>query len=146
LDKIRFHAGDFHDLSMFADASLDFVVVDAALHHTDDVPRVLGQVHRVLAPNGLFLAVNEPGIAPLRLTRAQSPERFGEHERQHGIIENTFTEQEWRRFFESAGFHVRFVPLHHRRQSLKQKVIHYTPLHWLNGVLFWSKVIVAEKC
>jgi SAM-dependent methyltransferase len=47
-------SGDFHELQ-FADASVDYVFTNS-LDHAYDLPRVLGEVRRVLKPQGLFIA------------------------------------------------------------------------------------------
>ena len=46
-------SGDFHALQ-FADGSVDAVFTNA-LDHALDIQRLLGEVSRVLKPNGLFL-------------------------------------------------------------------------------------------
>jgi SAM-dependent methyltransferase len=46
---------DGHDLP-FADASFDAVVCQAVLEHVLDPPRVVAEMHRILAPGGLLLA------------------------------------------------------------------------------------------
>ena len=45
------------DALPFADASFDLVVSSMALHGVDDLPRALAEARRVLAPDGLFLAL-----------------------------------------------------------------------------------------
>ena len=45
------------DALPFADASFDLVVSSMALHAVDDLPRALAEARRVLAPDGLFLAL-----------------------------------------------------------------------------------------
>ena len=52
-DKISYLPGDFHHLP-FLDASLDFVVCDAALHHTNELEKLLTEIHRVLKPVASF--------------------------------------------------------------------------------------------
>ncbi len=146
-DKILMHVGDFHDLCMFSNSSLDFAAVDAALHHTNNLDRVLREVWRVLKPGSMMVAVNEPGIPSLitPLTRNLSPEAFGSHERQFGVVENTYTERAWGEFFEQAGFETQFLPFFHLRNSRKARLLRYSPLVFLNGILFWFKIIIAKK-
>ena len=145
LDKIKFHVGDFHKLP-FPDSSLDFVAADAALHHTDQMDDVLTEVFRVLKPGGRLLGIHEPGI-PSMLTPFN---RFlvvqhGDHEKQYGVIENIYTEREWRTSFEAVGFKVSFMPFFGRRGNWRAKLVARSPLILFNGLLFWSKVIVATK-
>ena len=42
----------------FEDASFDLVTCRIAPHHFDSIPEFLGEVHRVLKPNGLFALVD----------------------------------------------------------------------------------------
>jgi len=145
LSKIRFHLGDFHSLP-FPDGSLDFVVVDAALHHTDDLETVLREASRVLRADGSLIAINEPGI-PRFVTPVNRGHvvHHGDHERQFGVIENIYTEPQWRAAFERTGFRVSFLPYFGRRTTWRAKVVAWSPLVWFNGFAFWSKVIVATK-
>lgn len=57
--------GDFHDLQ-FADASVDYVYTNS-LDHAFDLDRILGEVRRVLKPDGGFIVeanVSAGGSAP----------------------------------------------------------------------------------
>ena len=145
LDKITFHVGDFHRLP-FGDGSLDFVAADAALHHTEELGLLLKEIFRVLRPGGKLLAIHEPGIPPLLtpLTKGIVLDH-GEHERQFGVTEKIYTQGEWRGYMEGAGFTAQFFPFFGRRSTWRAKLVAYTPLRWTNGLLFWSKVIVATK-
>jgi len=58
-DRVDLVAGDFHDLP-FADGYFDVVYIFATLHHSRDFKRVLNEVHRVMAPNGLLCVFQEP--------------------------------------------------------------------------------------
>lgn len=58
-DSVELVAGDFHDLP-FASDYFDVVYIFAALHHSRDFKRVLSEVHRVMAPNGLLCVFQEP--------------------------------------------------------------------------------------
>ena len=145
LEKIRFHVGDFHKLP-FDSASLDFVTADAALHHTDELDAVLREIFRILKPGGRLIAINEPGMPFLlrpfaRLLTA----KHGEHEKQFGLIENIYTEDQWRAYLEDAGFEATFLRFFGRRGNWRAKLVAHTPLIKTNGLLFWSKVIVAAK-
>lgn len=50
--------GDYHDLSIFQDASFDVVFVIEALCHSKKKEVVLAEVHRVLKPNGVFIVID----------------------------------------------------------------------------------------
>jgi len=51
--------GDFHDLQ-FADQSVDFVYTNS-LDHAFDLDRIIGEVKRVLVPDGLFIVEANQG-------------------------------------------------------------------------------------
>jgi ArsR family transcriptional regulator len=80
-DKVRFMAGDFHDLPI-ADASADTAILHQVLHYSQAPERVIAETARVLAPGGLMLIVD---FAPhereeLRLRNAHA--RLGFSDRQ----------------------------------------------------------------
>ena len=52
-DSIFFHVGDAQDLP-FRDASFDAVVNFGIIHHLEDWGKGIGEIVRVLVPNGLF--------------------------------------------------------------------------------------------
>eukprot|EP00303_Exanthemachrysis_gayraliae_P001415 CAMPEP_0206014270 /NCGR_PEP_ID=MMETSP1464-20131121/17995_1 /ASSEMBLY_ACC=CAM_ASM_001124 /TAXON_ID=119497 /ORGANISM="Exanthemachrysis gayraliae, Strain RCC1523" /LENGTH=296 /DNA_ID=CAMNT_0053388015 /DNA_START=1 /DNA_END=891 /DNA_ORIENTATION=+ len=54
LSTASYEVGDAYDLSRFADASFDGVVMSDVLEHLHDLPRAVGGVARVLAPGGVF--------------------------------------------------------------------------------------------
>jgi len=49
---IRFEIGGAEDLGCFADASFDFVCLNAVFHWIQDKPRALAEIQRVLRPGG----------------------------------------------------------------------------------------------
>jgi SAM-dependent methyltransferase len=57
---IRAVAGDFEHLP-FADGSFDKAVCLSAIHHAPDIAAAVGEIHRVLAPDGVAV-FSEPGI------------------------------------------------------------------------------------
>ena len=66
----------------FASASFDVVVAADVLEHVDDLPRVLGEVSRVLRPGGCFLfdTINRTWLARLILVW------LGEHEQMQQTV------------------------------------------------------------
>ncbi len=55
--------GTAEDLSAFADASLDFVIANHLIEHTEDPIRALKEFHRVLRPRGLlFMCVPDARV------------------------------------------------------------------------------------
>jgi ubiquinone/menaquinone biosynthesis C-methylase UbiE len=143
-DKITFHIGDIHHLSMFDDGSLDFVAASAVLHHSSNLETVLRESRRVLRPGGLMFAIMEPGIPKIitPFTRNMGREHFGDEEKEFGVKEQTFYQKEWRQAYENCGFDVRFLSMF-VRTGRREKLIRYSPLRWTNGFLFWQKAIVA---
>lgn len=49
----------------FPDAEFDRIVMIDTIHHLEDVPATLGEVHRLLKPNGLFLVFEPNKLNPL---------------------------------------------------------------------------------
>jgi NADH dehydrogenase [ubiquinone] 1 alpha subcomplex assembly factor 5 len=62
------------DTLPLADNSVDLIVSAGALHWVNDLPGLLAQVHRVLKPDGLFLAAMPGGstLQELRLSLAEA--------------------------------------------------------------------------
>jgi len=60
--NIRFVQMNAEDLSRFPDAHFDWVQTTMFLHETSGkaLPRILGELHRVLAPGGLMLHLEQP--------------------------------------------------------------------------------------
>ncbi|MGQ9475631.1 MAG: methyltransferase domain-containing protein [Actinomycetota bacterium] len=85
---------DMHRLP-FRDGAFDAVTATATLHHSPDLPALLGEVRRVLRPGGLLLAANEPLYVPWRETPEE--ERRGAHEGHYPLWA-------WIRFLRRSGF------------------------------------------
>ncbi len=141
--KITCVVGDFND-TCFPDLAFDTVVCDAALHHADDLPRVLKEVHRVLAADGVFIAMREPILSRWTWRSARQKKRFGLHERRQGVTENIYSFQDWENAFRCAGFRTELIPFIHHA-NLKGKIVKYSPLRFLNGYLFSQYVRVSRK-
>jgi len=138
-DKIIRVVGDFYNLNF--KEKFDFVVIDAALHHIDDMDFVLKQIKDVLKDEGLVVGIREP-IVPI--LRPGCRKTFGVHERSLGLTENIFSKKEWNDFFVRNGFILKFVSVI-PEYRFKHKLINRSPLKWLNGWLFAHYVLVAEK-
>jgi SAM-dependent methyltransferase len=87
---------DMHHLPFKPD-SFDAVVATATLHHSHDPVALLREVKRVLKPQGLMLAANEPLYVPWR--EVTEEERKGAHERSYSL-------RTWLRFFRESGLTV----------------------------------------
>jgi ubiquinone/menaquinone biosynthesis C-methylase UbiE len=64
--QFKFLVQDATDLSQFADASKDVVIIFGVLHHIPEWRKVIDEVKRVLGPNGSFF-VEEPRGMDLKL-------------------------------------------------------------------------------
>jgi ubiquinone/menaquinone biosynthesis C-methylase UbiE len=64
--QYTFLVQDATDLSQFADASKDVVIIFGALHHIPEWRRVIDEIKRVLKPNGAFF-IEEPRGTDLQL-------------------------------------------------------------------------------
>jgi len=60
--RVRYHAGDVAELPV-PDASVDWVSLNASLHHIPAPAAVFREVDRVLAPGGYFCLGHEPNAA-----------------------------------------------------------------------------------
>lgn len=132
--------GDFYNLD-FKEKSFDMVVVDAALHHIEDMDHVLNEIKKVLKDEGMVVAIREPVLPKLR---KGARKKFGAHERSLGVTENIFTKEEWVAFFSKNGFELSFIPLI-PKYNLKYKIIGVPPFKYLNGLLFGHYVFVIRK-
>jgi ubiquinone/menaquinone biosynthesis C-methylase UbiE len=56
--NLKLSYGDYHDLSQYADESMDLVYVIEALCHAADKKAVIAEVSRVLRPNGVFIIID----------------------------------------------------------------------------------------
>lgn len=140
-EKLSFVQADFHSLP-FADHALDFVLADAALHHTKNLPALLAEVKRVLKPTGTLVAVREPilpSLFPLRLWRKLW---FGWRQRLHGDTERTYTKQKWSDYFNKAGFKTQLLPCT-LPTTLKEKIVH--ALCRYNGIFFSRYILIATQ-
>jgi SAM-dependent methyltransferase len=57
-ERVTLALGDIHQLQL-ADHSIDFVLLSAAFHHSDRPDALLGEIRRVLKPDGIVLLVGE---------------------------------------------------------------------------------------
>jgi ubiquinone/menaquinone biosynthesis C-methylase UbiE/uncharacterized protein YbaR (Trm112 family) len=94
---------DAHRLPI-ADAVFDVAVACAAVHHSGDLPRLFGEVHRVLRPGGTFAFVSEPSKA-LRI-RERRPDN---EETRLGINEHIYFLREYEEALRATGFRWRRV-------------------------------------
>jgi ubiquinone/menaquinone biosynthesis C-methylase UbiE len=140
-DKIEIIRGDYHSLP-FERGSVDFIAIDAALHHSNDISRLLNECKRVLRPLGFLVAIREPilpRVEPLKTYRKLS---FGRREKKKGDIENIYSQQQWKKFFEEAGFSLdifeSFLDTTKKERLIKK-------LGFLNGLIFSRHFFVGKS-
>jgi ubiquinone/menaquinone biosynthesis C-methylase UbiE len=83
----------------FEDASFDLVTCRIAPHHFDSIPEFLGEVHRVLKPNGLFAVVDNVVPAGSVGDYVNAFERFRDPSHLRA-----WTVEEWRAALAKSGF------------------------------------------
>lgn len=139
--KLTFEKGDFDYLN-FDSKSMDFVLVDAALHHTNEIEKLLKNISRILNDKGFLVAIREPILPSLFLLKQFRRLTFGWRQKMNGDIENIYSKEEWEKYFSSAGFKVEFYE-YFSQASFKEKII--SKLHAFNGMLFNRYYIIARK-
>lgn len=142
-EKITILESDFHNLP-FSDCSIDFIVTDAALHHSDNLPTLLRETYRVLKDKGLLVAIREPALPsflPLLILRKYT---FGWRERIKGKTEHIYSKEQWRRFFKNADLSLDFQPVF-TRHKFKERVVSSSILRWANGIFFSRYFLVGSK-
>lgn len=91
----------------FLDKSFDFVFSSGMLHHIGELSQALQQVHAVLKDGGFWYVLNEPAVgAWLRPLVDSAIGPAGRQARLANVRENSYTWQEWRKFFRDAGFDI----------------------------------------
>ena len=78
--RVECHQGDLADLGFATSASVDLVVASHTLNASDDLPRLLRQVHRVLKPGAPFVVATTHPVAVMF-----EQERTATHIYAHGV-------------------------------------------------------------
>lgn len=120
------------------------IVVNSVLEHVDDLPRVLSQMRRVLATNGVCYATVMAAPWEMHLFGAKI---FGDWYRRwmkkRQVHVNLLTHAEWRRAFTKAGFRVQSVtPYLSPRAAMWLDIQHYLSVpslisYAINGQWVW---------
>jgi len=94
---------DVHQIPL-PDGWADAVVSVASIHHSGDLPRLFGEVWRILRPGGAFVFVSEP------CKKASIPDRQPRNaETAHGINEHIYSFAEYAGALAKAGFRSRHI-------------------------------------
>ncbi|MCK5599472.1 class I SAM-dependent methyltransferase [bacterium] len=143
-DKIKRIVADFH-LLPFKDNSLDVVLCDAALHHSDNPVALLKEIKRILKKGGSFAATSEP-IASKWREKSQK-KHFGAEEKKLGITENIYSMKEWKEMFSQAGIGLEVKPYFftENTKGVINFLKNYTPLRMFNGLLFSNYIMYFRK-
>ena len=135
-EGLEFLEGDFTFDLPFAAGEFDLVLFDAALHHSRDIWKTLGECHRVLASTGAVAALREQYLPPLTFRYAldrllRSPEVKA------GVAENSYLKEQYEYYFRANHFEPRFIPV---TPGWKWRLL--APL---NGVAFSKWSVWATK-
>lgn len=113
--------GEMADLP-FENETFDLVFASEAIHHSQNLQKVVEEIKRVLKPGSNFYFIREPMRGDF------SRKNFGVEQKAVGISENLFTLKEWEKTFQIAGF-----------KNLKIELAH---LDWFK---LWSRLTLKEK-
>ena len=137
----------------FENEFFDFVIGSAVLHHTR-TQEAINQIFRVLKNHGTYVGIRELAIP--RMLGLLWGSRFGiagRREKELGVKEGNYSLNQWRKFFEDAGFEeIRFsldmdprYKYSHWFISLYYKVVSRLPEMLVKRCLACSIAIVAKK-
>ncbi|MDD4972556.1 MAG: class I SAM-dependent methyltransferase [Paludibacter sp.] len=84
---------DMHNVPI-VDNSIDIVFMVDALHHFDNLRKLISEVHRVLKPGGHFWAINEP-YRPDNMGELEYLKQYVALETKHGVAERRPTIKEY---------------------------------------------------
>jgi len=142
MSKLYFRQSDFHNLKFIQNDSIDIVFIDAALHHTKTLNKLLQEMHRVLKNNGKIIALREPILPTLPILKQYRKITFGRKQIKNGDIEEIYSKSEWVTMFNKNNFDLQFFPLYgtHQKDAILQKY-----LAFLNGTIFNRYYLLATK-
>jgi ubiquinone/menaquinone biosynthesis C-methylase UbiE len=141
IKKVHYLNGDFNNISSSL-GLFDFIVCEAALHHTNSLPELLKALHSMLKPDGSLIAIREPILPSLPILRQYKKFSFGKAQIKEGDIENIYDKHEWINYFKFAKFNLEIVPVY-TEASAKEIII--SRLKPLNNILFNRNVFIAYK-
>lgn len=141
IHKIHLIQADFNELPNSL-GTFDFIVCDAALHHTNELPELLHGLNNHLLPKGFIIAMREPILPSLPLLKHYRRMTFGWAQRRHGDIERIYSLAAWRQMFDNAGFELKIIPAF-LNTTLKEQLL--SRLSILNLIAFNRSVLIGKK-
>lgn len=138
--KINLVSADFSKLP-FSNNKFDIIVVDAALHHAQNLPHLLKEANRVLKQNGFLIAIREPIKSSLYFLHLK---KFGKSEIAKGATENIYGKKDWQKYFKQSGFTLCFVE-DFSKGDAKTALFKIPPFRFLNGLVFCRYHLFAKK-
>lgn len=141
MEKIHLVTDDFHHLP-FKENTFDFIVCDAALHHSHNLKLLLLELNRVLKKTAPLIAIREPILPSFPLLKKFRSLTFGYKEKLKGEIENSYTFSQWKTSFYQSGFSLRRNS-YFLNTSAKEKII--KNIYHFNGILFSRYYLTAKK-
>lgn len=139
--KITFENIDFHSAEQL-NKKFDFIVSEAALHHTTALADLLIGLRGILNGSGKIVALREPVLPSFMILRYYRKLTFGWRQRLRGDIELTYTSAEWTNIFKEAGFKLSIIPIY-INTTRKERLLARLP--WLNLTLFNRTIFIATK-
>jgi len=137
-NKISFLLHDFHSLPI-PSSSIDFIIIDACLHHSDNLSTLLSEAHRVLKPHGTLIAIREPVLPKYALWKKYT---FGLEKRLCGGVEKIYTKEQWISFFENNYFLLNIYE-YYLKTTPKERLISAFFKKY-NGLLFNRYFFIAK--
>ena len=133
IQNVHLKYGDFHDLSEFADGSMDVIYVIEALCHATDKNKVIAETNRVLRGGGLFVVID--GYFSKELTR-YSEDELRAIKLVASSMMVTYNDQNYLKFKEllkinhflikeSTDFSTNILPSLYRLEAKAQKVVEH---------------------
>jgi len=142
--KIIRVVGDFNKIEL-SDNSVDFVVMDGALHHSQNLQITMKEINRILKKDGYFVAFREATLAKWRPTHRNIKTRT---KQQYGEFENIYSKNEYIKIIENrTQLKAKAIsgPMFSPRSSIITFFKRYTPLSFFNGLLFADFIYLGEK-
>jgi SAM-dependent methyltransferase len=136
--------GDFNKIEL-PNGSVDFVVMDGSLHHSQNSQVTMKEINRVLKKSGYFIVFREQTLAKWRLGHRNIKMNIKE---KYGEFENIYSKDEYIKIIENETcLKAKPIdgPMFSPRSVIITLVKKYTPLRFFNGLLFADFIYIGEK-